>query len=279
MNGQTTDTKLAALRNILRGMGKVLLAYSGGVDSTFLLKVAGEVLGEGVLAVTAVSPTYPEAEHRSACRLARRLGAKHISVQSNELEVQGFCQNPPQRCYYCKKELFQRLRQIAAGEGIAYLLDGSNLDDCSDYRPGRKAGEEEGVRSPLVEAGLTKEEIRMLSKQMGLPTWDKPAMACLASRFPYGERITANKLQRVERAERLLRELGFRQLRVRSHGDVARIEVEVERVQDLTDLALRQRIVKELKGLGFVYVTLDLEGYRTGSLNEALPKEEIADTK
>ena len=267
--------KLHGLRDILQGMDAALLAYSGGVDSTFLLKVAGEVLGERVLAVTAVSPTYPRQEHARAVRIAHSLGARHIFVRTEELNDPRFCQNPPERCYHCKKELFGKLYDIAAREGVGVVMDGSNLDDCADYRPGRKAASEAGVRSPLVEARLRKAEIRALSRDMGLPTWDKPAMACLASRFPYGEPITRQQLQRVERAEDFLRQLGFAQLRVRSHGLLARIEVDAARVPELCKPELRQRVIKKLKGLGFLYVTLDLEGYRTGSLNEALAQQAI----
>ena len=267
---QATETKLGKLRDVLRSMGSALLAYSGGVDSTFLLKVGSEVLGEHIIAVTAVSPTYPDEEHESACEIARSLGVRHISISTDELEDPSFCSNPPERCYYCKKELFRRLRQIADREGISTVIDASNFDDCSDYRPGMKAAGEFGVRSPLVEAALTKDELRALSKQMGLQTWDKPSMACLASRFPYGETITAEKLIRVERAENVLRQMGLRQVRVRSHGELARIEVDAGRIHELSEPQLRDKLVRELKALGFVYVTLDLEGYRTGSLNETL---------
>lgn len=267
------ETKLQNLREILQGMDSLLLAYSGGVDSTFLLKVATDVLGEKVLAVTAVSPTYPQEEHQAACEIARLLGARHISISTDELEDPNFCGNPPERCYYCKQELFRKLKHIASREGISFVVDASNLDDCSDYRPGRKAAEEIGVRSPLIEAGLSKQEIRNFSRELGLPTWDKPSMACLASRFPYGETITPEKLVRVEQAEKLLRALGFRQVRVRSHGKLARIEVDADRLSELAAPGLRQKVVNALKEMGFVYVTLDLQGYRTGSLNEALPRE------
>jgi uncharacterized protein len=262
--------KREKLRAVLAQMDSAVIAFSGGVDSTFLLRVTADMLGDNALAVTARSPAYAEEELRAACDLAESMGVKHLVIESNELENPHFKRNPPTRCYYCKRELFTDLLRVAVERDIEYVLDGSNADDCSDYRPGMDAARELGVRSPLMEADLTKEEIRMLSHEMGLPTWDKPSMACLASRFPYGEKITVGKLRRVTAAERVLRKLGFRQVRVRSHGQLARIEVERERVADLARPQRCEKINRELKELGFAYVTVDLEGYRSGSLNEAL---------
>jgi len=251
-------------------MESVLVAYSGGVDSTFLLKVASDLLGNKVLAVTAISPTYSGEERNEARQTCRELRVRQICITTNELDNSNFTGNPPERCYHCKKELFGKLREIATEEGIPVVTDAGNVDDCSDYRPGRKAAQEIGVRSPLIEAGMTKNDIRALSREMGLASWSKPAMACLASRFPYGESITLEKLSRVEKAERLLRRLGFRQVRVRSHGKLARIEVDSARVPDLTAPETADNVVRELKRFGFLYVTVDLQGYRTGSLNEAI---------
>lgn len=270
---QTTNEKLENLRTILCRMDRVLIAYSGGVDSTFLLRVASDVLGDQVLAVTAASPTYPIEELDQATVFCRTLGVKQIVVTTDELAVPEFCANPPERCYHCKKELFGTLQRLAEQQGICHILDASNADDCADFRPGRTAAQELGVRSPLVEAGLGKTEIRALSRELGLPTWNKPAMACLASRFPYGETITSDKLTRIEQAESFLRQSDFRNVRVRAHGDMARIEVAPDIVHRLTESGLRATLVTRFKELGFVYVTVDLQGYRTGSMNEVLPAD------
>ncbi|KYO67977.1 ATP-dependent sacrificial sulfur transferase LarE [Thermovenabulum gondwanense] len=271
------DEKFKKLEEYLINLKKVLIAFSGGVDSTFLLKVCLDVLGkENVLAVTARSSTYPSRELEEAKELAKSLGANHEIIVSEELEVPGFSENPPERCYYCKKELFGKLVKIARERGFNFVLDGSNADDAGDFRPGMKAKDELGVKSPLKEAGLTKAEIRALSQKMGLPTWNKPSFACLASRFPYGERITGEKLDRVGRAEEILRGLGFSQYRVRNHADLARIEVLPEEIERFFERSLREKVVAEFKKLGFVYVSLDLTGYRTGSMNEGLKEEEKA---
>ncbi len=265
-----TSAKLAALIERLTKMKSACLAYSGGVDSTFLACVAGEVLGENFLAVTAASETYPERERREAEEFAKKCGFRHMVVPTSELGIPGFSDNPPDRCYYCKKELFETLRKIAEREGIETLLDGQNADDVSDYRPGARAAEELGVISPLKDVGLTKAEIRALSRERGLATWSKPAFACLASRFPYGQEINAEKLTRVGAAEEFLRSLGLGQLRVRDdQGVTARIEVPPEDIEKLLG-ERREEIVKRFKELGYKYVSLDLEGYRTGSMNEVL---------
>ena len=268
-----TSDKLAALKTILKEMNSAVVAYSGGVDSAFLLKAAVDELGNRVLAVTADSQTIPRAELEAATRLARLLGARHLIVNTNELSDPQFAANPPDRCYHCKKALFATLTKIAHDKQIAYVIEGSNLSDLSDYRPGMKAVDQFRVRSPLKEAGLTKDEIRFLSREAGLPTWDKPAAPCLSSRIPYGSKITEERLRRIEDAEAFLHELGFRVLRVRDHGPVARIEVpKADLPRMLTD-DLSQRVGEKLRELGFQYVTVDLSGFRSGSLNEALVRK------
>jgi len=262
--------KLERLEKKIFRLNRVLVAFSGGVDSTFLLKVASDVLGPNVLAVVAGSETYPTKEVEAARRLARKLGVRHRYIHTSELRNPKFTSNSRERCYHCKRELFGRLKDIAAKERIRFVLDGANYDDRLEYRPGGRAGAELGIRSPLKEAGLTKDEIRALSRRFGLPTWDKPSMACLASRFPYGTRIEKKSLSQVGRAEDELRKLGFGQLRVRHHGSVARIEVEPEEFPRVIQSGTRDKIVRGLKKLGYLYVTFDLEGYRTGSLNAVL---------
>jgi uncharacterized protein len=262
--------KLKELKGVIEGLESVLVAFSGGVDSTLLLKVSLDTLGrDNVLAVTAESETYPAEEIEGAKQLAEALGARWKLIHTEELSNECFAANPTDRCYYCKLELFSKLRRIADEEGLKHVLDGSNLDDTGDWRPGMRAAKELGVISPLKEAGLTKKDIRELSRGLGLPTWEKPSMACLASRFPYGHRITPEELRMVGEAERFLRKQGFRQVRVRHHGKLARIEVSPDQLERLALKGIRDEVVSKLKELGYVWVAMDLQGYRTGSLNEA----------
>ena len=263
------NTKLENLKEYLRSLGSVAIAYSSGVDSTFLLKVAHDVLGEKAIAVTATSSSFPERESNEAADFCKAHGIKQITVVSEELNIPEFRHNAVDRCYHCKKELFTKIIDLAKQNGATYVCEGSNMDDNGDYRPGLKAVAELGIKSPLRECDLYKEEIRDLSKQMKLPTWDKPSFACLASRFVYGEEITAQKLKMVEKAEQALLNLGFKQLRVRIHGEnLARIEVLPTELETL--LELRETVVKALREAGFAYITMDLQGYRTGAMNEVI---------
>jgi len=264
------EAKFNRLKDIIKEMGSLLVAFSGGVDSSFLLKVASDILGNRVVAVTAASPTYPSREIESAKEIAGLLGVKHILITSNELDIPGFSSNPTNRCYFCKNALFQKLKEKASELGLNHVADGSNYDDTKDFRPGRDAARELGIRSPLIETGLTKNEIRSLAKKLSLPNWDKPSFACLSSRFPYGTEITPMRLRQVENCENIIREMGFRQFRVRYHNEVARIEVGRDELQRFYDNKIWDNIINGFKANGFVYITLDLEGYRTGSMNQPL---------
>lgn len=263
--------KYEKLKDYFSNLGPVAIAFSSGVDSTFMLYAAHEALGDNVIAVTASSCSFPKRELTEAKDYCKALGVRHFIVESEELEIEGFAQNPPNRCYLCKRELFEKLFVLAKEQGIEYVAEGSNLDDNGDYRPGLQAVAELGAKSPLREVGFTKQEIRELSKHFGLPTADKQSFACLSSRFPYGETINKKKLEMVDKGEQLLLDLGFNQFRVRIHGDnVARIELQPEDFSRMLDENLRIRIYDTFKSYGFAYVALDLRGYRTGSMNETL---------
>jgi uncharacterized protein len=267
------ERKWDHLKALLHDMHLAVLAYSGGVDSSLLLRAAAEAMGPHVIAVTAVSETYPSGELLGAQEFARTLGITHKVLHTTELDSEAFLRNAPDRCYHCKKELFAKLRGMAETEGIAFVIEGSNTDDLKDHRPGRKAAKEFDVRSPLVEAGISKAEVRELARMLNLPVWDKPSLACLSSRIPYGTRITAGMLRTIQSAEDQLRALGFRQVRVRHHGDTARIEIERADFRRLLDDGAAEEITAAFRKLGFTYVCLDLAGYRTGSMNEGLMEQ------
>lgn len=264
------DEKLEGLKRYLKDLNSVAVAFSGGVDSTFLLKVAHDVLGENAIAVTAQSCSFPKRELEEAKAFCAQEGIRHFICESEELEIEGFAQNPKNRCYLCKRELFEKMIALAKAQGVESIVEGSNLDDNGDYRPGLQAVAEMNVKSPLRKVGLNKQEIRQLSKELGLPTWQKQSFACLSSRFVYGETITREKLAMVDKAEQLLLDLGFHQLRVRMHGMMARIELQPEEFDAFMKKELRDQVVNRLREYGFSYVTLDLQGYRTGSMNETL---------
>ncbi len=269
------EEKLSKLKVIVSKLESVVVAFSGGVDSTLVAKVCYDTLKDNSMAVTARSETYPDFEFKESQELAREIGIKHMVVDTSELAIEGFANNPPERCYFCKTELFGKLKEIAKEHGFLNVADGANSDDTQEFRPGLKASKELNVRSPLKEAGLAKEDIRKVSKLLNLPNWNKPAYACLSSRFPYGQSITEEKISMVSKAEKYLRDLGLIQFRVRHHETIARIEVLPEDIHTLTNSPAKEDLTARFKEIGFTYVTLDLTGYRSGSMNEVLSETEL----
>lgn len=264
------EIKEQHLRDLLTGLGSCIVAFSGGVDSSYLAVVASQVLGERALAVTAESPSYPTYQRNIALEIVRRFRLRHEVIASEEMSDANYVANPSNRCYFCKHELYTKLQSLAAVRGFRVVLDGNNLDDTGDYRPGRQAGRELEIRSPLIEASLRKDEIRELSRRLEIPTWNQPASACLSSRIPYGSEVTIPKLRMIDRGEEILRGMGFAQCRVRHHGDVARIEIERKDLESALRLDVFDRLSREFKAIGFRFVTLDVDGYRSGALNEVL---------
>jgi len=267
----TTLQKEEKLAEILRELQSVVVGFSGGVDSAYLAYMANRVLGNNALCVTAISPSYPEFQKKETALFVEQFGLNHLEIESEELDNPAYRENAPNRCYFCKSELFTKLEALAAAKNYNAVIDGTNHDDLGDYRPGRSAAKEHQVRSPLLEARMTKLEIRELSRKAGLPTWDKPALPCLSSRFPYGTAITAEKLSIVDKGESILRDFGFRIFRVRFHEELVRLEFSPEELPKALNVTMATILVARFKVLGFKYVTIDLEGYRSGSLNEVLP--------